>query len=270
MTTDRRLLSDRFPRASAYNPEWVLAGVSGGANPLWLTEWLAEALELRPGMRVLDLGCGRALSSIFLHREFGVVVWATDLWFNPTENLRRARDAGADGGVFPIHAEARALPFAAEFFDAIVSIDSFFYYGTDDLYLNYLARLVKPGGQIGIAQAGVMREIDGEVPAHLREWWAQDQPWCFHAPAWWRRHWARLGILDVEVADTLQDGWRYWREWLGLVAPQNTIEIGALEADAGANLGYVRVVGRRRADATLGDPVVSVPMQYENKPLQRS
>ena len=53
-------------------------------------------------------------------------------------------------GVFPIHADARSLPFAAEFFDAIVSIDSFFYYGTDDLYLNYLARYLKPGGQLVI------------------------------------------------------------------------------------------------------------------------
>ena len=104
-------------------------------------------LDLRPGMRVLDLGCGRAMSSIFLRREFGVQVWATDLWFSASENLQRIRDAGVEDGVFPIHADARSLPFAAEFFDAIVSIDSFFYYGTDDLYLNYLARFVKPGGR---------------------------------------------------------------------------------------------------------------------------
>jgi cyclopropane fatty-acyl-phospholipid synthase-like methyltransferase len=36
-------------------------------------------MNLQPGMRVLDLGCGRALSSIFLHREFGLQVWAADL-----------------------------------------------------------------------------------------------------------------------------------------------------------------------------------------------
>ncbi len=88
---------------------------------LWLTEWLAEALELRPGMRVLDLGCGRAASSIFLRREYGVQVWATDLWFSASENIRRIRDAGVEDGVFPIRADARSLPFAAEFFDAIVS-----------------------------------------------------------------------------------------------------------------------------------------------------
>src|SRR6187397_2858869 len=141
MTTDTRLVSERFPSSSKYHPAWVLASVSGGANPLWLTEWLAGSLGLKPGMRVLDLGCGRAMSSIFLRREFGVQVWATDLWLNASENFRRIQDAGVADGVFPMHADARSLPFAAEFFDAIVSIDSFFYYGTDDLYLSYLARL---------------------------------------------------------------------------------------------------------------------------------
>jgi 2-polyprenyl-3-methyl-5-hydroxy-6-metoxy-1,4-benzoquinol methylase len=71
-----------------------------------LTEWLTTKLELRPGMRVLDVGCGRAASSIFLHREFGVQVWATDLWFDASENMQWLRDAGAQQRVFPIHAEA--------------------------------------------------------------------------------------------------------------------------------------------------------------------
>src|SRR5262245_46557419 len=77
MTVDQRFVSARFPRASRYHPDWIAASVSGGANSLWMTEWLAEALQLKPGMRVLDLGCGRAASSIFLFREFGVQVWAT-------------------------------------------------------------------------------------------------------------------------------------------------------------------------------------------------
>ncbi len=81
-------------------PEWVVASTSGGANSLWLTEWLAAALDIRPGMRVLDLGCGRAASSIFLHREFGVQVWATDLWFSASENLQRICDAGGEDGVW--------------------------------------------------------------------------------------------------------------------------------------------------------------------------
>ena len=69
MSSNDILISPRFPRASLYNPEWLIANASAGANTLWLTEWLTEALELRPGMRVLDLGCGRAVSSIFLRRQ---------------------------------------------------------------------------------------------------------------------------------------------------------------------------------------------------------
>jgi cyclopropane fatty-acyl-phospholipid synthase-like methyltransferase len=161
MTADNRLVSERFPRSSKYHPEWVIASASSGANSLWLIEWLTTALDLQPGMKVLDLGCGRASTSIFLRREFVLQVWATDLWFSASENIQRIRDAGVEDGEFPIHVDARSLPFAAEFFDAIVCIDSFYYYGTDDSYLSYLARFVKPGGQVGIAGAGLMQEIDG-------------------------------------------------------------------------------------------------------------
>jgi SAM-dependent methyltransferase len=269
MASDQRLVGEQFPRSSKYHPEWVLAGVSGGANPLWLTEWLAEALDLRPGMRVLDLGCGRAMSSIFLRREFDVQVWATDLWFSPSENLQRVRDAGVADGVFPIHADARSLPFAAEFFDAIVSIDSFIYYGTDDMYLSNLARFVKPGGTIAIAGAGLTREIEGELPEHLRAWWAPEL-WSLHSAGWWRRHWERTGIVEIELSDSMPDGWRLWRDWHKLIAPENEPEIAALEADRGDYLGYVRTVARRCADVQFEAPIVSIPMQYTKAPLLRN
>src|SRR5689334_16771477 len=96
MSIDQKLMHERFVRSNRYNPDWVVASASGGAHSLWLTEWLTEEMDLRPGMRVLDLGCGRAASSIFLHREFGVEVWATDLWFNASENEQRIRDARVD------------------------------------------------------------------------------------------------------------------------------------------------------------------------------
>jgi SAM-dependent methyltransferase len=268
MTSDLRLDSARFPRSSKYHPEWVLAGASGGANALWLVEWLAERMDLRPGMRVLDLGCGLASSSIFLRREFGVQVWATDLWFSASENLRRIRDAGVEDGVFPIRADARALPFAAEFFEAVVSIDSFLYYGTDDLYLNYIARFVRPGGALGIAGAGLVQDIDGPIPDHLRMWWEPGMC-CLHSAAWWRRLWDRTGIVTIELADTMPEGWKSWLEWQRAVAPDNAIEIDAMEADAGRYMGYVRLLGRRRAEARLDDPIVSVPTQYTRKPLLR-
>jgi SAM-dependent methyltransferase len=266
---DNRLLNDRFPLSNKYHPEWLIAGCSGGANPLWLTEWLTSRLDLRPGMRVLDLGCGRALSSIFLRLEFEVQVWAVDLWFSASENLERIRAAGVENHVYPIHAEAAALPFADEFFDAVVAIDSFPYFGTDDHYLNYLARFVKPGGAIGIAGAGLMREIEASIPDTLAAWWEPNM-FCLHSPFWWHSHWKKTGIVDVELADSMPDGWRVWLEWQAVVAPKNLVEIRAIEADAGDYMGYVRMAGRRRKDAKVDAIIQSIPTTYVPQPLLRS
>jgi Cyclopropane fatty acid synthase and related methyltransferases len=220
-------------------------------------------------MRVLDLGCGRALSSIFLALEFEVEVWAVDLWFSASENSKRIRDAGVDNRVYPIHAEARALPFADDFFDAVVAIDSFPYFGTDDHYLNYLGRFVKPGGAIGIAGAGLMHEIEASIPDTLTAWW-EPSMYCLHSASWWQSHWKKTGIVDVELADSMPDGWQIWLEWQAVVAPTNLVEIRAVESDAGNYLGYVRVAGRRRQDAKLDGIVDSMPANYIAQPHLRS
>jgi hypothetical protein len=57
--------------------------------------------------------------------------------------------------------------------------------------------------------------------------------------------------VDVHTADSMSDGWRLWAAWQRQVAPDNTVEIAAIEADAGRHLGYVRMVGRRRPGMQL-------------------
>src|SRR5687767_10253176 len=101
-----------------------------GPNALWLVEWLTERMDLRPGMRVLDLGCGRARTSVFLAKEYGVQVVATDLWVQPSENWPDIVEAGCADRILPLHAEARDLKFAHGYFDAVVSVDAYHYFGT--------------------------------------------------------------------------------------------------------------------------------------------
>ena len=93
-----------LPLASAYDPVWAYSHAMG-PNPLWLAEIISRAIELKPGMRVLDLGCGTASSSILLAREFGVSVCAADLWRSPDDNLLSIDDAGSRDLVLPIRCE---------------------------------------------------------------------------------------------------------------------------------------------------------------------
>jgi ubiquinone/menaquinone biosynthesis C-methylase UbiE len=231
------LAVERFPRAARYDPQWVIAHQMG-PNVLWLTEFLCDVLDLQPGMRVLDLGCGTALSSIFLAREFGVQVWATDLWIAATENAQRIRAAGIADQVFPIHADARRLPYADAFFDAIVSIDAFEYFGTDATFLPSLIRLLPIGGRIGIVNVGLHHEVD-VLPVE----WPADF-YTFHTPEWWRRHWAITRCVDVEVAEQLPDGHALWRRWNQAIGGTDD---AYLTLPAGENLGFHRLLARRIA-----------------------
>jgi SAM-dependent methyltransferase len=265
----QRLNKGEFPRSSGYDPAWILDNQMG-PNALWLLEWLCEELPLETGMRVLDLGCGRAMTSIYLARELGVQVWAADLWIGPDHNWRRASEAGVADQVCPMRLEAHALPFAQGFFDAIVSIDAYTYFGTDDLYLGYLAGFLRPGGLLGVVVPGLSKPIDAEVPEHLTTpqqngaaFW-EDECTCFHTAAWWRNHWGRCAKVDQVATATMPDGWRHWRDF-----ERSLEETGkgrfppcheALDRDQGEYIAFVRATARRREGAVenLYDPSLGV------------
>jgi SAM-dependent methyltransferase len=237
-----------FPQSSSFDRDWMIAN-SMGPNAIWLTEYLSAAMSLQPGMKVLDLGCGKAMSSIFLARIFGVEVWACDLWIAADENRTRIAEAGLSEQIHAVNSEAHVLPFAPEEFDAIVSIDAYHYFGTDDLYLGYVLQFLKPGGQIGFVSPGLAREFAGDPPEHLHVGWYSEFA-SFHSAQWWRRHWERSGKVDVLSADWLTDGWRLWAHWNEVCADtQEYVEPSEnemLKADAGRNLGFVRLVAERR------------------------
>ena len=262
------LRKPEFPLSSGYDADWVLDNQMG-PNALWLTEWLCEALPIEPGMRVLDLGCGKALSSIFLAREQGARVWAGDLWIGPDNNWARAQDAGVGDRVCPMRLEAHALPFAPGFFDALVSIDAYAYFGTDTLYLNYVSRFVRPGGLLGVVVPALVQPLEDGPPEHLlrpqsngKRFWDESCA-CFQTAQWWQRHWSRSSAVEEVTAELLPNGWSHWRDF------ERALELTgrgifpsdaeALHEDAGRTMGLVRVTARRTAaveedlyDASLG------------------
>lgn len=238
----------RFPLSSKYDPEWVVANEMG-PNVLWMTEALSEKMDFKPGMRVLDLGCGTALSSIFLAKEFGLQVWASELWLKPADNLKRIQEAGVADKVFPIQAEAHSLPFADGFFDAIVSMNSYHYFGTDVHYLEfYMLKLLKLGAQIGIISPASPRQMPIPHPVHLKPYW-----FWMNSIDWWKHHWMRNPDLIVEYVDALPDGNQLWIDWHECLKatdsynrPEEEEELEQLKADKGRYLSFVRMVARKK------------------------
>jgi SAM-dependent methyltransferase len=248
---DNPLHHDRYRRSNAYDPEWVLENQMG-PHALWLLESLIEGLRIEPGSRVLDLGCGKAMTSIFLAKEFGARVTAADLWIPAEENAQRIRDAGVEDSVTAVHAEAHALPFDPQSFDVVVSIDAYQYFGTADLYIAYLAPFLRDGGRIGAVMPALFNENGTDVPEHLAPYWDWEFC-CFHGPEWWRNHWAKTGKVTVDHADVIEDGWRDWLRFEQLAGPRVTgwrrhasdNTVAMLSADQGRTLGFTRIVATK-------------------------
>jgi cyclopropane fatty-acyl-phospholipid synthase-like methyltransferase len=243
----RRLDVSRYPRSARYDPVWTVENMMG-PNALWLTEALTNVMPLQHGQRVMDLGCGKAMSSIFLAREFGVRVVAVDLWISAEENRDRVAAAGLTERVAAVDGDATNLGFPDGSFDAIVSIDAYHYFGTDPDALGSIARLLRPGGRLGVVVPGLRAEINA-WPDHLAPWW-QDGFETFHSPAWWKELWEHQGLVRVERADAIPHGaedWLRWNDacddWARAQGRQPYArEAEMLRADRDCLLGFARLV----------------------------
>jgi cyclopropane-fatty-acyl-phospholipid synthase len=127
-------------------------------------EMVCTKLDLKPGMRVLDIGCGWGSFAIHAAERHGVKVVGITLSPPQVERGQRvAAERGLSDSVDLRVADYREL--ADEPFDAVASIGMVEHVGANqiDVYARQVARLVKPGGRIlnhGIAR---LRHTDPEA-----------------------------------------------------------------------------------------------------------
>jgi len=247
------LYSEKFLRSNKYDPRWIFKNEMG-THPLWLTEFLVQPLNLQPGMRVLDLACGKGITSVFLAREFGVQVYAVDFdgWGDSTSpeiRWNNAKQYGVENLIVPIKADAGNLPFASGFFDAIVCINSYFYFGMDEAYLENILKFLRSGGQLGIIVIGYMKEISNGIPDYITEFLG-DELWTWQTLPWWKSLWEKDGLVSIDVADTLPDGCKLWLRYDTALQASGMSrwpdETDIFKKDKGEYIGFIRLVATKR------------------------
>jgi arsenite methyltransferase len=144
---------------------WLLDGElhPGGEQ---LTRRLAQLAGIERGRRVLDVACGSGATALLLSRELECEVVGVDLGSRAIEQgAEAARAAGLQSRVNLVLGDAEELPFPDDGFDAAFSECSLCTFPDKRRAIAEMARVVRPGGTIAIAD--VTADLDA-LPEQLR------------------------------------------------------------------------------------------------------
>lgn len=143
---------------------------------LCLTAKTIERMQLSPGDRVLDLGCGEGLASRLIsaqlsghpHRVLGIDI--------SDEMLRRARTKSSHlPEVDFLSGSAEHIPCGDGVFTKVLSVEAFYYFGNQELVLDELQRVLAPSGWLFLVichyadypqSAHIKNKV--QVPVHIR------------------------------------------------------------------------------------------------------
>ncbi|XXX78625.1 class I SAM-dependent methyltransferase [Sorangium sp. So ce134] len=193
---------------------------------------LVSHLQLAPGHRVLDVGCGTGtLAVLAQQRHPGVEVHAVD---GDGEVLALAREkaARAGAGVRFEQAMAWALPYPDGAFDRVVSSLMFHHLTADDKQraAAEILRVLRPGGALLLADFGAPRGAPGRRVVRALHW--------VHRLA--HRHDDALAHrLDDNIADRLP----------AVLAGAGFADVAEIDRFGSAILPIAMVRGHKRRDA---------------------
>ena len=237
----------KYIKSEKYNTPALQAKIMG-PNPVKLEEELLLNHNIPNGAIVCDLGSGQGLTSVFLAKEYGFTVYAADLWSDPEENRKFFDAMGVDREqIIPVKADAADLPFEKEFFDAVISTDSYNYFGRDPEYLDQkLLPLVKKGGYLYIAIPGMKRDCHEDLPPELLLSWTPEQLAYMHDLPYWRNMVEQSRDAEVIEVGEMESNDEVWSDWL---KQENEYAVGdrkAMEAGGGKYLNFIRIVLRKK------------------------
>lgn len=236
-----------YIRSRKYDTPALQAKIMG-PNPVKLEEELLLHSRIPAGAVVCDLGSGQGLTSVFLVKEYGYVVYAADLWSEPEDNRRFFREMGlTEEQIIPVKADATDLPFETDFFDAVVSTDSYNYFGRDPRYLDEkLLPFVKPGGWLYLAVPGMVKDCHDALPPELLLSWTPEQLDYLHDVRYWRDILAQCRGAEVLSVEEMASNEEVWADWL---RQENDYAVGdrkSMEAGGGKYLNFIAMILRKK------------------------
>ena len=151
------------------------------------------------------------------------------------------------GQIIPVKADATALPFQKDFFDAVISTDSYNYFGRDPRYLDEkLLPFVKSGGLIYLAIPGMKKDLHDALPQALLLSWTPEQLDYMHDAAYWTRMVGHANGAEIVEVKEMESNDEVWADWLRQDNEYARGDRKSMEAGGGAYLNFISIVLRKK------------------------
>ena len=237
----------RYEKTEKYNTSMLRQKIMG-PNPLKLEEELLIGHKIPKGAVVMDLGSGQGITSVFLAKEYGFKVYATDLWSEPEDNEKFFAEMGlTKEQIVAVKADAIDLPYEKNFFDAIVSTDSYNYFGRDSAYLDEkLLPFVKRGGYIYIVVPGMKKDLHHELPRELLLSWTPEQLDYIHDIEYWKNIVSKSCDSELVSIYEMESNEECWADWIKCDNEYAQGDRRAIEAGACKHLNFIAIVLRKK------------------------
>jgi cyclopropane fatty-acyl-phospholipid synthase-like methyltransferase len=241
-TFSNKFVADENNLALLHDTMW-------GPNAIRQAEELASHFAITKDMRILDLGCGKGLSPLYLVQEYGTEVFATDLMVDPTENYERFQSLGVADKIVPMMIDAtQPLPFSERYFDVVFSVGAYNIFGADEEMLPKLVSYVKKGGYIAVSIPGLKYEFGNNVPPEMQQFW--DIPIvakCVRSVEWWKDLWSKTEGVEIVNISEMACHDIAWKEYLVKLNPcieDDKWELDMMAAENGKYFNTIQLIAK--------------------------
>jgi arsenite methyltransferase len=136
-----------------------------------LTRHVLEHLDVSPGRTLIDVASGIGTTSLLAATDYGVAVVGVDLSETNVKLATGAAEKARLGGrVVFHHGDAEALPLPAASADAVICECALCTFPDKDTAVAEMARVLRPGGRIGISDITAERDRLAEELTSLSAW----------------------------------------------------------------------------------------------------